>query len=546
MILTYPERVNKANINLLRKLVQNGPDVHPGANFLIQRGNDQKKFLKFGNRHKIAHDLKYGDVVERHLLDNDIVLFNRQPSLHKLSIMSFYAKVRPNRTFRFNECCCTPFNADFDGDEMNLHLPQTEEAKAEALILMGSKSNLITPRNGEIIIAATQDFLTGAYLITLRDTFFDRANTCRIIASILSDTDTNTRIKLPLPAILKPMKLWSGKQIISLIFRPNKSSPVIANLRTKGKSYTKNEDLCTNDSFVVIRNSELLLGSLDKSTLGSGSKNNIFYILLRDFGEKYACDSMARLARLTSFYLMNRGFSIGIGDVTPGKTLLREKRILLDKGYSNCTEYINQLKEGRLQCQPGCNPVQTLEAVILKELSNIRDKAGDMCVKTLLNEERHNTPLIMAICGSKGSFINISQMIACVGQQAISGSRIPNGFEDRSLPHFERFSRTPEAKGFVENSFYSGLTPTEFFFHTMGGREGLVDTAVKTAETGYMQRRLVKCLEDLCVQYDMTVRNCTNDIVQFTYGGDNLGTVFCLLLRRFKIHSLFRSSIYGR
>jgi DNA-directed RNA polymerase III subunit RPC1 len=130
-ILTYPERVNKSNIEFLRKLVINGTDVHPGANFLLQRGSDTKRFLKFGNRNKIAQELKYGDVVERHLIDNDIVLFNRQPSLHKLSIMSFYACVKPHRTFRFNECVCTPFNADFDGDEMNLHLPQTEEAKAE-------------------------------------------------------------------------------------------------------------------------------------------------------------------------------------------------------------------------------------------------------------------------------------------------------------------------------------------------------------------------------------------------------------------------------
>jgi DNA-directed RNA polymerase III subunit RPC1 len=158
-----------------------------------------------------------------------------------------------------------------------------------------------------------------------------------------------------------------------------------------------------------------------------------------------------------------------------------------------------------------------------KELSVIRDKAGDACLKNL---DRHNSPLIMAICGSKGSFINISQMIACVGQQAISGSRIPDGFESRSLPHFEKYERTPAAKGFVEDSFYSGLTPTEFFFHTMAGREGLVDTAVKTAETGYMQRRLVKCLEDLCVEYDMTVRTCTNEIVQFLYGGDSLDPTY--------------------
>ena len=153
----------------------------------------------------------------------------------------------------------------------------------------------------------------------------------------------------------------------------------------------------------------------------------------------------------------------------------------------------------------------------------IRDKAGDACLKNL---DRHNAPLTMAICGSKGSYINISQMIACVGQQAISGHRIPDGFENRSLPHFDKYARIPAAKGFVENSFYSGLTPTEFFFHTMGGREGLVDTAVKTAETGYMQRRLVKCLEDLCVQYDMTVRTSTNDLVQFLYGGDNLDPAY--------------------
>ena len=438
MILTYPERVNQSNIEFLRKLVLNGPDVHPGANFLLQRGTDMKKFLKFGNRAQIAKELKYGDIVERHLIDNDIVLFNRQPSLHKLSIMSFYAVVKPHRTFRFNECCCTPFNADFDGDEMNLHLPQTEEAKAEALVLMGSKSNLITPRNGEIIIAATQDFLTGAYLITLKDTFLDRANACRLISSICAQEDSGIYFDLPPPAIIKPVKLWTGKQIFNLLLRPNKKSKIKINLRTKGKNYTKNEEMCANDSYIVIHNSELICGALDKGVLGSGSKNNIFYLLLRDFGEKYAANAMLRLARIASFFLMNRGFSIGIGDVTPGSKLLSSKKELLTNGYSKCDEFIKQLKDGSLQCQPGCNPVQTLEAVILKELSVIRDKAGDACLKNL---DRHNTPLIMAICGSKGSFINISQMIACVGQQAISGSRIPDGFENRSLPHFEKYCK---------------------------------------------------------------------------------------------------------
>ncbi|CAH1795117.1 unnamed protein product [Owenia fusiformis] len=521
-VLTYPERVNRANLELMKKLVINGTDVHPGANFIQQRNNNMKRFLRYGNRQKIAQELKYGDIIERHLMDGDIVLFNRQPSLHKLSIQAFYAKVKPHRTFRFNECCCNPFNADFDGDEMNLHLPQTEEAKAEALILMGSKANIVTPRNGEPLIAAIQDFITGGYLLTQKDVFFDRARTSQLISSILAERDISMRIDLPPPAIIKPCKLWTGKQIFGLLLRPNKDCIVKANLRTKGKNYSNGEDMCVNDSYICIHNSELMCGAMDKSTLGGGSKNNIFYILLRDYGEEYAASAMGRLAKICPQFLSNRGFSIGIGDVTPGAGLLKAKYMLLDEGYSKCNEYIEDLKEGRLQTQPGCSEEETLEAMILKELSVIRDHAGKACLREL---HKSNSPLNMAICGSKGSFINISQMIACVGQQAISGKRVPNGFEDRALPHFERHSKVPAAKGFVSNSFYSGLTPTEFMFHTMAGREGLVDTAVKTAETGYMQRRLVKSLEDLCSHYDTTVRTSQGEIVQFVYGNDGLDPV---------------------
>merc|ERR1719339_92611 len=414
---------------------------------------------------------------------------------------------------------------------MNLHLPQTEEARAEALILMGDKSNLCTPRNGELMIAATQDFLTGGYLLTHKDSFFNRGNTCQIISQILAGKDENMEVSLPPPAIIKPELLWTGKQIFGMLLRPNKkcmckdplkctcSSKVLANLETKGKSYTSNREFCVKDSYVIIRNSQLLCGTMDKSTMGSGTKANIFYVLLRDFGEDIACAAMWRLARVASWYLMNRGFSIGIGDVTPTRSLVKQKTALVESGYESCAQFIRQLAEGTLPCQAGCSEEETLEANILHELSTIRDKAGKSSLTAL---DKSNAPLTMALCGSKGSFINISQMIACVGQQAISGKRIPNGFEDRSLPHFSRHSKVPEAKGFVANSFYSGLTPTEFFFHTMGGREGLVDTAVKTAETGYMQRRLVKALEDLCVQYDGTVRNSSSEVIQFEYGGDNL------------------------
>ncbi|KPI92105.1 DNA-directed RNA polymerase III subunit RPC1 [Papilio xuthus] len=501
-VLTYPERVFPANIQWLRQLVCNGPDIHPGANYVQQRGLRHKKYLKYGNREKIAHELKCGDIVERHLVDGDVVLFNRQPSLHKLSIMCHRARVQPQRTFRFNECVCTPYNADFDGDEMNMHLPQTEEARAEALILMGNKSNLVTPRNGELLIAATQDFITGGYLITQRDTFFTKSEAQQLASCLLAGPDSTMRIDMPPPAILKPRMLWTGKQIFSLIMKPNKQCEVKANLEVKGKNYTSNRDMCVQDSYVIIRNSELLCGSMDKSTLGSGTKTSIFYILLRDWGEEYAVRGMWRLARMASYYMMNRGFSFGIIDVTPGKKLIEAKNKLLESGYSKCDGYILEMEKGTLQCQPGCTVEETLEAVMLSELSSI----SPLCCYMLF----------------VGSNINISQMIACVGQQALNGKRVPNGFEDRSLPHFERHSKIPAARGFVENSFYSGLTPTEFFFHTMGGREGLVDTAVKTAETGYLQRRLVKSLEDLVLQYDMTVRNATGEVVQFRYGSDGL------------------------
>ncbi|XP_076809232.1 DNA-directed RNA polymerase III subunit RPC1-like [Clavelina lepadiformis] len=519
-VLTYPEKVTRSNIHLMKKLVINGSDKHPGANFIEQRQTNMKKFLKYGNREKIANELRYGDTVERHLMDGDVCLFNRQPSLHKLSIMAHFAKVADHRTFRFNECVCNPYNADFDGDEMNLHLPQTEEAKAEALLLMGTKNNMVTPRNGEPLIAAIQDFITAGHLLTQKDVFFTRAQASQIICYILSGDDQSTKVDLPPPALVKPCTLWTGKQVFSLILKPNNQCPVRVCLRAKGKQYCgKGEDLCTNESFVVIYNSQLLAGAMDKATLGGGSKNNIFYILLRDYGENLAANAMWRLARICPMFLSNRGFSIGIGDVTPGDGLLKAKHELLTDGYEKCDGYINALAHGKLPSQPGCTPEQALEAVILKELSVIRDYAGKACLREL---HRSNTPLTMAVCGSKGSFINISQMIACVGQQAISGNRVPNGFEDRPLPHFEKYSKDPAARGFVANSFYSGLTATEFFFHTMGGREGLVDTAVKTAETGYMQRRLVKSLEDLCGHYDLTVRSSTHDIVQFVYGGDGL------------------------
>jgi DNA-directed RNA polymerase III subunit RPC1 len=514
--LTYPDLVFDHNIERLRAAVRNGVDIHPGANFIVYP-DGRKRFLKYGDRDQIAAQLRVGDKVERHLRDDDIVLFNRQPSLHKVSIMAHRARVQENRTFRFNECVCAPYNADFDGDEMNLHLPQTEEAKAEAVVLMATVQNLVTPRNGEPLIAATQDFITGAYLLTRKDRFFDR-NEFQLLCGWAYDCDIH--IDIPPPTIMRPVELWTGKQVFSVMLNATRDLSVRINLEGKSKSYTEGTYFCPKDGWVCIQNSELICGVIDKAMVGDGNKNSVFAVLMRDFGPYEAAFAMGRLSKLAARYLSNYGFSIGIQDVTPGDVLVREKKLLVSDGYEACAQRIKEFQAGQLVPQPGCNEEETLESMLNGILSTIRETAGMVCLREL--NQHHCPPLTMAVCGSKGSTINISQMVACVGQQTVSGARIPNGFADRSLPHFNLRSREPPAKGFVQNSFFTGLTPTEFFFHTMGGREGLVDTAVKTAETGYMQRRLMKSLEDLSTQYDETVRNSNQTIIQFTYGDDSL------------------------
>ncbi|CAI5487643.1 unnamed protein product, partial [Closterium sp. Naga37s-1] len=515
-LLTFPEAVSRHNIHKLRQLVINGTAKYPGANFVLYP-NGNKWFLKYGDRRRVAAELKYGDIVERHLEDGDMVLFNRQPSLHRMSIMCHRARVMPWKTLRFNESVCNPYNADFDGDEMNMHVPQTEEARTEALLLMGVENNLCTPKNGEILVASTQDFLTSAFLITRRDTFYDRASFCLLCSYM---TDGAMQVDIPTPALLKPIELWTGKQLIGVLVRPSAHDRIFVTLGVPEKTYTKKGGpFCVNDGFVFFRNSELLSGQLGKATLGNGSKQGLFALLMREYSAQVAAVCMNRLAKLSARWIGNHGFSIGIDDVQPSKHLYAEKQRAVEEGYDASLRHIQAFNEGRLTLQPGCNPAQTLEANITGELNRIREEAGKVCLREL---HWRNSPLIMSQCGSKGSPINISQMVACVGQQSVGGKRAPNGFLHRSLPHFPRHDRSPQAKGFVANSFYSGLTPTEFVFHTMGGREGLVDTAVKTAETGYMSRRLMKALEDLSVAYDGTVRNASGGIVQMRYGDDGM------------------------
>ena len=519
-IMTFPEMVNEYNIVRLRQSVLKGTRKWPGANYIIKGTSGHRQYLKFGEPHRQADALKIGDIVERHLVDGDVVLFNRQPSLHKLSILCHVIKVRPSRTFRLNECVCTPYNADFDGDEMNLHVPQTEEARAEALELMGVKHNLATPRNGEPIIAAIQDFITGAYLLSNKDRFFDRKTFVQICSYMVQG---NEQIDLPPPTVIKPAMLWTGKQVFTVMLKPNKACNVQINLDAPCREYRVNSriprDLNSKDSWLCIRNSEIMCGVMDKSTVGVGKKDSVFSAILRDFGKDATITTMNRLARLVSRYLTGQGFSIGIGDVRPGEKLTLDKKKLVEKAYAECDELIQRFGAGDLDKTAGRDHVQTMESAITSILSRVRQQAGEHCFAEL---SKHNAAMLMATCGSKGSSINVAQMVAVVGQQIINQERVQEGFQDRTLPHFPKNARQPPSKGFVRNSFFTGLSPSEFFFHAMSGREGLVDTAVKTAETGYMSRRLMKSLEDLSVGYDNTVRNSTGAVVQYQYGDDKL------------------------
>jgi DNA-directed RNA polymerase II subunit RPB1 len=190
---------------------------------------------------------------------------------------------------------------------------------------------------------------------------------------------------------------------------------------------------------------------------------------------------------------------------------------------TNVMNLIEDASLDRLKPNPGMTIRESFESRVQQKLNVARDTSGQYAQKNLKED---NNVKQMVVAGSKGSFINISQMSVCVGQQSVEGRRIPFGFRHRTLPHFTKDDFTPEARGFVENSYLRGLTPQEFFFHAMAGREGLIDTAVETAETNYIQRRLVKALEDIMVCYDGTVRNSLGDLIQFTYGEDGMDGAF--------------------
>lgn len=502
--LTIPETVTHFNMERMKLLVQNGPNQHPGAKYIIRTDGSQID-LKYVRRHTELH-LEYGYRVERHINNGDFVIFNRQPSLHKMSMMAHSIVILPYSTFRLNLSVTTPYNADFDGDEMNMHVPQSLETKAELTEIMHVPRQIVSPQSNRPVMGIVQDSLLGVSLFTRRDTFLE----IHEVMNLLMWVD-NFNGRLPVPCILKPRPLWSGKQIFSLIL------PEV-NLLRNSSTHDSDKNASIRDTEVLIEKGELLTGIVDKRTVGSSS-GSLIHVIWMEHGPMHTKDFLSRCQKVVNNWLLIHSFSVGIGDTIAEVNSTENIKNTLVTAKEKIKKLIGMAREGKIPCQPGKNMMESFEYKVNTKLNAARDKSGEIATKSL---SFRNNVKAMVNAGSKGSEINICQIMACVGQQNVEGRRIPFAFQKRTIPHFTKDDYGPESRGFVENCYISGLTPQEFFFHAMGGREGLSDTAVKTSETGYIQRRLMKALEDVMVKYDGTVRNSAGNILQFLYGEDGM------------------------
>jgi len=497
------------NIKECKEYVRRGPDRHPGANY-VKRPDGQRIKVTDRNCEELVEMLEPGWKIDRQLKDGDVVLFNRQPSLHRMSIMAHKVKVMPHKTFRLNPTVCPPYNADFDGDEMNLHLPQTEEARAEARILIAVEENMLSPRFGGPIIGGIHDHITGLFILTRGTTLFDENDTLELLRK--------SHIKnLPKPTMYENDKpYWTGKQIFSLIL------PKGLNLTYRAKACEncdvckKNE--CENDAYVMIKDGELLCGTIDEKAIGAFA-GQVLDRIIKEFGPAEGKKFLDNATRLAIRAITHFGFSFGIDDEDiPQEAQSQIYEIMMD-AEKKVKRLIEAYEVGELDALPGRTIDETLEMKIMEELGKARDQAGNVASQHLGLD---NSAVAMAVSGARGSMLNLTQMSTCVGQQSVRGERITRGYDERTLPHFKKGDLGAAAKGFIKSSYKTGLSPTEFFFHAIGGREGLVDTAVRTSQSGYLQRRLINALQDLEVKYDGTVRDTRGLVVQFKYGEDGI------------------------
>ena len=512
----------KVRINLSHALQCKGTQLHPGD--IIVRGGESIP-VRTGKEKLIGGDsilrdgkplkdiripcrreqkLSIGDIVERKLRDGDYVLLNRQPTLHKASMQAVQVKVMPYKTIRMNLAVTKPFNADFDGDEMNLHVPQGAEAIAELKYLSASKHNLINGAASKPFMAIVQDGLLGSYRMTLGFPKIRKDQLFQIAMRLnLSPQDTLAKLE-HIKSVYRLKKIrqsvYTGKSIISLML-PNDFS------------YSRRTGADPENPIVTIHRGVLLEGTLDKSMLGQ-SHNSLILVLHKEYGPDLTCEFIDRIQFAAVEWALIEGFSIGLKDcIIPDKPGVDQEKQIKD----TIQKFFHEAE--------GIKTTTSHAIIRERRITGALNKAKDVGLRIAKDSlDPENSFLSTVRSGSKGDFFNIAQITGLLGQQNISGARVAKRLNHgkRTMVHYPQEPVSAEmeyeSRGFISSSFIQGLNPREYFFHAMSGREGMSDTAMGTATSGYMQRRIVKLTEDMKVQYDGTVRDVTGKIYQLAYG----------------------------
>jgi DNA-directed RNA polymerase subunit A' len=489
--ITVPEMVQPWNMKYLKAFVEKGPKEYPGANYIV-RPDGRKKKITDETKEAALEELQPGYYVERHLMDGDIALFNRQPSLHRMSMMCHKIKVLPGRTFRINPAVCAPYNADFDGDEMNLHVPQTEESRAEAEVLMDVQTQFVSPRYGLSTMGCIQDALSGNYVLT-KSMSFTKEEAVDALCSI----GVHDFSRLP------NKKQISGKELFSVLL------PDDFNFKGKSKS---GDDL-------EIKNGTLITGIIDEKSIGGEGSGLLLRSLHKHYGAEKTMNMLHMFNLLGTQVLLKRGFTVTLSDSDLPQEAKDKIDEAMNQGEQRVLQLVEDYKQGKLDPFPGTTAEETLERKIIEELNKARNLAGQI-VKKFMDDTSHT--FIMSDSGARGKLLNLAQMAAVFGQNALQGKRISKGYRGRTLSSFKKGDLSPNARGFTRSSFKKGLKPFEFFFGAITGRDSLMDTALRTPKSGYLYRRLANAMQDLRVEYDNTVRDASGKIIQFSYGEDGI------------------------
>jgi DNA-directed RNA polymerase II subunit RPB1 len=490
MKVTYPEIVTPHNREWLQGLVRNGPNIYPGANTVIPLGHytshDYVRSWDLRFR-KDQVDLKLGDVVERHLIDGDYVLLNRQPTLHKLSMMGHRAKIINNddyQTLRLNPAVTKPYNADFDGDEMNVFVPQSDQAAIELEEIADCKRHIISPRNSLPIIGPVQDGILGAYNLTDPSIEIDWRTAMNIISYTSIDTFKNLK-----------KKTYTGSELFSMII-PN--------------------GISTDNKGLKVVKGNIISGHVKKDHIGMGKENSLTHLIWDMYGIEHTRKFLDDAQRIVNSFNLYRGFTVGFRDIQVSDEIHKSLEVLYETKKLHTQHFITEMENN-----PDLLDLETFESQVYSSLDTIRDTGSKMIMENL---DKFNNFNIMITSGSKGDPTNIGQMSGCLGQQGVEGARVKKRVNGRSLPHFHQNDDGPIARGFIPDPYSLGVEPESFIFHNMAAREGLIDTAIKTAQSGYVQRKLVKIMEDGMIKYDGTLRSSNNGIIQFVYGDSGINS----------------------